>query len=370
MLAGDEVVVSKAGQHTHGLDRFFSSIYGRAIPGMAFFALSLVSIQERHAYPLSVEQVVRSGAEKEASQARRAGKQRKQKSAEQGQRQRGRPKGSKNKNKAAISLPPELVRIGALVQDLLQRIAGVLAVRHLVLDGHFGNNNALVMVRTSGLHLVSKLRCDAKLYLPYTGPYCGRGPHRKYGDRLDYRTLPVQHLQTTTVVNGVETAIYQMTLLHKEFCQALNVVIIVKTNQSTGACAHVCLFSSDLDLAYDTLIDYYRLRFQIEFNFRDAKQFWGLEDFMNIKQTTVTNAANLSLFMVNLAHCLLRDLRHSAGLDSSVLDLKAFWRGLTYAEETLKLLPQKPEPVLFAQILNQVAHLGRIHPAKTFTASP
>jgi len=28
----------------------------------------------------------------------------------------------------------------------------------------------------------------------------------------------------------------------------------------------------DLELAYDKLIDYYQLRFQIEFNFRDAKQ--------------------------------------------------------------------------------------------------
>ena len=38
-------------------------------------------------------------------------------------------------------------------------------------------------------------------------------------------------------------------------------------------------------------LDYYKLRFQIEFNFRDAKQFWGLEDFMNLSQTAVTNAA-------------------------------------------------------------------------------
>jgi len=52
-----------------------------------------------------------------------------------------------------------------------------------------------------------------------------------------------------------------------------------------------------LTLPYDQLIDYYRLRFQIEFNFRDAKQFWGLEDFMNVTQTAVTNAANLALFM-------------------------------------------------------------------------
>jgi putative transposase len=62
VLAGDETVVSKAGKHTHGLDRFFSSIYGKAIPGVSFFTLSLVSEQDRHAYPISVEQIVRTEA--------------------------------------------------------------------------------------------------------------------------------------------------------------------------------------------------------------------------------------------------------------------------------------------------------------------
>jgi putative transposase len=60
------------------------------------------------------------------------------------------------------------------------------------------------------------------------------------------------------------------------------------------------------ELSYEKVIDYYKLRFQIEFNFRDAKQFWGLEDFMWVqKEIAVTNAANLSFFMVNLSHYLL-----------------------------------------------------------------
>ena len=80
-------------------------------------------------------------------------------------------------------------------------------------------------------------------------------------------------------------------------------VIILKTNLETQAQAHVILFSTDLELAYDKLIKFYSLRFQIEFNFRDAKQYWGLEDFMNVKEDRVTNAANLSFFMVNLSHC-------------------------------------------------------------------
>jgi hypothetical protein len=71
---------------------------------------------------------------------------------------------------------------------------------------------------------------------------------------------------------------------------ARNVAIILKTNLDTQAQAHVILFSTDLDLAYDKIIEFYSLRFQIEFNLRDAKQYWGLEDFMNVKETAVTNA--------------------------------------------------------------------------------
>ena len=82
-------------------------------------------------------------------------------------------------------------------------------------------------------------------------------------------------------------------------------VVLLKINLQNKACGHVILFSSDLDLGYDRLIDFYSLRFQIEFNFRDAKQFWGLEDFMNVTATAVTNTANLSLFMVDVFNDLM-----------------------------------------------------------------
>ena len=159
-------------------------------------------------------------------------------------------------------------------------------------------------------------------------------------------------MQTTTA-KQIETRIYQMQCLHKEFSQPLNVVILVKVNLQTQAWAHVILFSSDLALAYDTLIDYYRLRFQIEFNFRDAKQYWGLEDFMNVSETAVTNAANLALFMVNVSQRLLGDLR-PANPDCSVLDLKALCRGAKYVAEAIKMLPEKPEPIVLARIFKQL----------------
>jgi putative transposase len=360
LAAGDEVIVTKAGKHTHGLDRFFSSLYGKPVPGLAFFTLSLVSVQKRRSFPLRVEQVVRSDAEKATRKARAAAKKVKAPSAK---RRPGRPKGSKNHPQAAATLTPELSRITAMLDALLTLIAGLIPLTYLVLDGHFGNHNALQMARQCHLHLIAKLRCDAALYCPYTGPYAGRGPHRKYGPKIDYDHLPAQYLKETTMEGHIQTCVYQAQVLHKEFAQLLNVVIIAKTNLHTQARAHVVLFSSDLDLAYASLVDYYGLRFHIEFNFRDAKQYWGLEDFMNITPTGVTNAANLSLFMVNVAYCLRADV-HPRDPDYSVLDLKADCRAYKYVEETIKLLPEKPEPVLLAKILNQVAGLGRIHVAQ------
>ena len=256
-VAGDEVIVTKAGQHTQGLDRFFSSLYGTPVPGLAFFALSLVSVQPRRSFPMRVEQVVRGDAEKAASKAQAAAK---KPQASCARRRPGRPKGSPNTPTAPVTLTPELVRIKAMLTALRQLIATVLSVTSLVLDGHFGTHNALQMARQCGLHLIAKLRCEAALYFPDTGPYAGRGPRRKYGHQGDDDHLPVHYLTETTVEGHIETRLYQRQVLPKEFVQPLHVVIIAKTNLRPQARAPVILFSRDVALAYTLLVASYGLR--------------------------------------------------------------------------------------------------------------
>jgi putative transposase len=361
LLAGDETVVTKAGKQTHGLDRFFSSLYSKPVPGLAFFALSLVSVQERKSYPLLVEQRVRSEEEKEAARKKAKQKKTKSKKKGKGKGKRGRPKGSKNKGKTQVEWTPELRFVQRLLQQVMNLIAGFCPVSYLVLDGHFGNNNALQMVlQSTSLHLVSKLRNNAALYFVYDGPQKKLGKRRRYGAKIDYQAIPSKYRKVISQEGKIQTEIYQATMLHKCFAAPLNVVIIVKTNLVSGARAHVVLFSDDLELEDDKLIDYYRLRFQIEFNFRDAKQYWGLEDFMNVKGTQIANAVSLSLFMVNLSHVLLKQLRHT-NAQAGVLDLKSFFRGRRYAIETLNLLPVRPSSFISDQILHIVTALGSIH---------
>jgi hypothetical protein len=360
LLAGDECVVTKAGDQTHGLDSFFSSLMQKAVPGLSFFTLALVSTKQRRSYPVQVEQMIRTAAEKAASQAK---KQAKKVQKDAPKKKRGRPKGSRNQNKAVVALNPELQRIQKMLQSFLNNIQGTLHLTYLLLDGHFGNYPAFYMVRQCQLHLISKLRYDAAVCYPYSGPSPKRGPKPRLGAKVDVRNIPAEYLKETKVEDGFETRTYQMQLLHQDFPDPLNVVILLRTNLATKAWANVILFSSDLELPYVKLIDYYSLRFQIEFNFRDAKQFWGLEDFMNVTQTAVTNAANLALFMVDVSQVLMCEYRQDDP-NFSILDLKADYRGYRYVMETIQMLPQKPDDNLVSQLFHKVAALGRIHPVK------
>ena len=363
ILAGDESVVTKAGTKTHGLDRFYAGLFNKPVPGIAIFALSLINVSTRQSHPVQVEQVVRTAAEKEAAKVK--AKKRASKKSKKGKAKPGRPKGSKNKDKTNVTLTPELKRIQTMLKKQLSLFKNKLSVTYVALDGHFGNNNAFQSVRQCDLHLISKLRYDSALYLPHPNL---KGK-KKYGKQLKYHNLPETYLKEESLEDNIRTRIYHLTALHKNFAPSLNVVVLTKTNIKTDAFANVILFSSDLSLAYDKLIDYYRLRFQIEFNFRDAKQYWGLEDFMNVEEQPLTNALNLSLFMVSVSQVLLSEYRRSVP-QAGVLDLKSYHRANRYFAEMIKMLPQKPKPNLLSLIFKSVISIGRIHPVKTPLASP
>jgi putative transposase len=363
IVAGDETVVTKSGKKTHGLDRFFSSLYEKVVPGLSLFTLSLISTKHRTSFPLMIQQIIRSKEKTTCTEdlsSKENSKEYQNNSKSKERKRPGRPKGSKNKNKENVDLSPHLDFIQSMLKKVLQVVGNCTILTYFVLDGAFGNNYALQMVKQCGMHLISKLHRNSVLYFPYSGKYSGRGARKKYGDRVNYDNIPKEFLKETSCEKSIQTEIYQMTLLHKLFAQQLNVVIIVKMNLKTHARSHVILFSSDLDLPYEKLVDYYSLRFQIEFNFRDAKQYWGLEDFMNVKKTPVTNAVNLAFFMVNISYALI-DKVHKHNPLFGVQDLKAYFRAGKYLYETLKLMPEKPDPILIQQMLSQITKIGSIN---------
>jgi len=359
ILGGDATTITKAGRGTHGIDRFFSGVLGQVVKGLEFFVFSLISIKQRKSYPLMVGQTVRSEAEKAILKQRREERWAKRREPKKKPKKlRGRPKGVKNKEKEKLTFSLELLRINGFLKRVLELIRYFVSVRHLVLDGHFGHSQAVLMAQENGLELVSKLRCDASLYEKYEGEYRGKGRRKKYGEKLNYDELPAQYLKKSESEGGVTTNYLNGIFLNRKFSSPLNVVIIEKKDVQKGKVGHVILFSSNLQLSWEKLIEYYSLRFQIEFNFRDAKQHFGLEDFMNQTPTGVENAANLAFLMVNLSAKLLAERSESC---LGINDLKSQFRGIFYALETIKIVEPKAERVLIEKAKSLISRIGSIH---------
>ena len=80
---------------------------------------------------------------------------------------------------------------------------------------------------------------------------------------------------------------------------------------------------------------------------------------MNTSPQAVTNAVNLAFFMVNFSQVILKPYREHDPL-FSVLDLKAQFRARRYLSETIKMLPETPEPHLISRIWRRLSRFGGI----------
>ena len=80
---------------------------------------------------------------------------------------------------------------------------------------------------------------------------------------------------------------------------------------------------------------------------------------MAIKEQSVLNSANLSLFMVNVSQSMRMTLNQD-----SILDMKACYHALRYAREIFKILPENVKPINIKQLFERIPVLGRIHDEK------
>jgi len=342
ILVADESTVSKSGKKSYGLGYFYSGLQNRPIKGISFLSFSLVDVQSRRAYPLFTKQMK---------------KQKKEESKREVKKKVGRPKGSKNKNSKDKRLKGTF-RVVSYFLKIILKVIKLPSLRYFVYDGAFGNNAGVQATRKSGLHLISKLKKNSALYFKCTKKRKGRGRPSLYGEKIDVSTLPKKYLKDTKIDKDIEIKFYQFEALHKTISDSLNIVIIYSKNLKTKKETHTILFSTDLKQEFQKIRDYYSLRFQIEFNFRDAKQFFGLEDFMNIKKRRIHNFANLSMFMNSLSYLVHKKSGFS---NYSVNDLKSIFVAERYTREVLKLYGQNVDDILINEAISKVSSFSLIH---------
>ena len=83
-------------------------------------------------------------------------------------------------------------------------------------------------------------------------------------------------------------------------------VVIVVNRKERKKPRRAVLFSTDTELEAATIFRYYKARFQIEFLFRDAKQFAGFSDCQARSKEALHFHFNASVATVNMARLMAR----------------------------------------------------------------
>jgi hypothetical protein len=169
-------------------------------------------------------------------------------------------------------------------------------LRYLTADGYFSKVKFVDGVVALKLDLISKLRRDADARYLYTGPYAGRGAPRRYAGKVDWTCRDPAVFAAVASPDPdllLETALVYLPRLGRR----VRVVVVIHRRTQRIA----LLFSTDLDLDPVTLYRYYKARFQIEFLFRDSKQFAGLTHGQARRTDALTFQVNASLTAVSLS---------------------------------------------------------------------
>jgi DDE superfamily endonuclease len=277
-LVIDASFVPKSGKKTYGLDRFWNSSQGRSEKGLEISTLAWLDITANCAYGLNVEQT---------------------------------PPTSE-------ATDPETTRMDVYLHQVTRVVSKhhLSPLRYVITDGYYSKQKFLGGLRAVGLEQIGKLRIDANLRYLYQGPKRpGPGRPKSYDGKVNWADLS-RWAQVNT--EDAHIVLYHQVLNHVQFQCNLRVVLVVDTQHNRRA----VLFSTDLDLDALTIYRYYKARFQIEFLFRDAKQFTGLSDCQARSHAKLNFHFNASLTAVTLAKLEARQHHGDTVASFSMASLK------------------------------------------------
>ena len=232
IAAIDEVVEAKSGKMSFGLSRFYSSLAGKPISGICFFALSLIDVNKACSYFLSAKQVVYTQEDKEwIAEAKKKRTQAKQRAAKGQTLAKGRKKGSNNQPRQPVG-SASLRTFSRLWQESLSLLKTQLPKikrTHLVADSAYSSLAYIQLAQEKGLQLISRLATNAALYQPYQGAYLGKGRRKTYGDKYNLDALAAAHCKAIEQDQTYRYAYYQVQALSKSIKGITLNVGVVKT---------------------------------------------------------------------------------------------------------------------------------------------
>jgi Transposase DDE domain len=309
IAATDCSFIPKSGKQTYGLAWFYNGSARRTEKGLEISVISVIDVVGHQGYTLSVQQTppIPAGAQNKGK-GKGKGRQTLYREAIERVREHlkhlpARSPLSQSGVQPAPAEPvtaPEITRIDHYLKQLQDTQPHFpTRLKYLAADGFYSKFKFVSGVLALNLHMIGKLRLDANMRYLYKGPQKPKGARRKYDGKVNLTDL--------TRFTPVETRephrkLYTAVVWHGSLKCKIRLALLVNT-ENPNKTGFVLLFSTDLDLDARKILEYYHSRFQIEFIFRDAKQFTGLCDAQTRDPQKLDFHFNASLTALNLAKC-------------------------------------------------------------------
>jgi hypothetical protein len=220
------------------------------------------------------------------------------------------PKKALASNSDTMSIPGEatsfhtkLEQAAEMIIQLAQHFVGVPVT--VVCDSWFGNNGLFKPVRKhlgTSFHLLSRLRSNSVLYTVASKRTAKqRGRSRKYGRRLG--TCAEMAATIKPEASCLRVFLYG----HYRDVLASTKVVMLKTLKCPVRVVWIfrktqwiALFSTDLDLTTEQIIEYYGARWKIESGFKEIKQDIGSSKSQTRNAHAVINHINFSMMAATI----------------------------------------------------------------------
>lgn len=213
---------------------------------------------------------------------------------------------------------------------------------YLLVNSYFAKKKFLDGIKNdTNLFIISKLRKDANARYLYQGLPTGKqGRPKKYNGKLTWDNLDEK--QVFLVDETSDYQLYELIIWAVRFQQKLKVAIVRNKNKKGQWKTTKILFSTDLMLSAQQIYGWYKLRFQIEFLFRDAKQHTGLTHGQARNPKAIQFHVNMALTMVNIAKAItLKTMESSKKKGFSIKDSKQLFFNQFAIERFLGILDRK-----------------------------
>lgn len=257
VIAFDPSYINKSGKKTPGVGWYWSGCAGQAKWGLEIGGLAAIDLDNHTAFHLEAVQTL-------------------------------------IEDKQATSLIDWYVKVIKERKETLGSIS-----KYLVADAWFSKKPFVDQIIEMDMHLISRLRDDADLKYLYLDPPTGkRGRPSKYAGKVITDNIDTNYFEL--IEQNQEATVYSAVVFSKALKRNIRLVHVTYTNDK-GKLTRKLYFSTDTQMDALEILDCYQSRFQIEFLYRDAKQYTGLNGSQARSENKLNFQFNAALTAINIA---------------------------------------------------------------------